>query len=74
MTTRHAAYIVTLADDIREDDDAHIINALRMVKGVIAVTPVPASYEIGIAQERANHEWRQRLLNLMDEVRRGGVQ
>lgn len=73
MTTRHAAYIVTLADDIRDDDDEHIINALRMVKGVIAVTPVPANYEIGIAWERANHEWRQRLLDLMDQVRKDGV-
>lgn len=42
MTDRHAGYIVTLADDIREDDAVHTISALKMIKGVISVQPVVA--------------------------------
>lgn len=72
MTTRHSAYIVTLADDIREDSDQHIINALRMVKGVIAVTPVEATHELVIAQQRVDREWKDRLLGLMEQVREAG--
>lgn len=40
MTDRHAAYIVVLAEDIREDDAEHVLNALRMVSGVVSVEPV----------------------------------
>ena len=38
MTDRHAGYIVTLAEDIREPATEAVINALRMVKGVIPCT------------------------------------
>lgn len=40
MTDRHSGYIIALDKDIREDDAEAIINAIRMVKGVIAVEPV----------------------------------
>ena len=39
MTDRHAGYIVTLADDVREDDAEAIVTALSMVKGVKEVSP-----------------------------------
>lgn len=69
MTTRHAGYLITLADDIREDDAEQIITALRMVKGVLKVSPVPHDYNTVIAQDRANSEWRQRLFKLLEETR-----
>lgn len=56
MTDRHAGYIVTLADDVREDDAEHVINALRMIKGVLNVSPVPADIELHMATERAKQE------------------
>jgi hypothetical protein len=61
MTDRHAAYIVVLGDDIRDDDAQPIINALRMVKGVISVEPVVADWNLHIAQTRANQEWQERV-------------
>ena len=54
MTDRHAGYIVTLDHDIREDDAAAIITALRMVKGVISVEPVVADHHTYVAAARVN--------------------
>ena len=65
MTDRHAGYIVTLAEDLREDDAQATINALRMVRGVIGVEPVVSGYELRIAQIRANDEWRKRISELL---------
>jgi len=42
MTTRHSGYLVTLEKDKREDDAEYILNAIRMIKGVISVKPVVA--------------------------------
>ena len=58
MTDRHAGYVVTLEEDIREDDAANIVCALNMVEGVLSVRPVVGSVDIHIAEERA----RTRLL------------
>lgn len=68
MTDRHAAYIVTLDEDIRKDDAEAIINALRMVKHIIAVEPVVADFALGIAERRASNEWRKRIYNMLDEA------
>lgn len=59
MTDRHAGYIIVLAEDIREDDAEHIINALRMVRGVAAVEPVVANIELHIARRQARTEFRE---------------
>lgn len=40
MTDRHAGYLITLEEDVRSDDAESIINALRMVKGVLHVEPI----------------------------------
>lgn len=69
MTDRHAAYIVVLDDDVREDDAEAIINALRMVKGVMTVEPVVNSYDQHIATARAKDWWHDRILNLLKESR-----
>lgn len=42
MTARFSGFQVTLAADIREDDAEHIINAIRMLKGVCDVRPLEA--------------------------------
>lgn len=68
MTDRHSAYIVVLNSDIREDDAEHIINALRMVKGVASVEPVIADYNQHIARVRVDREWRDRLLKLLKDT------
>jgi hypothetical protein len=67
MTDRHAAYIVVLSDDLREDDAEYTINALRMVKGVARVEPVVADQAIHIAEVRADQVWRDRIAGLLRE-------
>lgn len=72
MTDRHAAYIVILSGDIREDDTEHTINALRMVKGVASVEPVLASYDQQIARTRADTEWVNRISEMVRRAREEG--
>ncbi len=69
MTDRHAGYVVTLADDIREDDAKAIITALRMVRGVIAVDPIVADYGIHIAKVRVDDAWRERIDRMVRDLR-----
>lgn len=43
MTDRYSGFMVVLADDIRDDDAADTLTALRMVHGVARVEPVVSS-------------------------------
>lgn len=63
MTDRHAGYIVVLEENIREDDAEHVINALRMVRGVQSVEPIVADHATQIALARARGELQRRLLD-----------
>lgn len=66
MTDRHAGYLVTLDGDVREDDSCEILTALNMIKGVISVTPVPASPALDhIARSRRDRDWEATLLTLL---------
>lgn len=69
MTDRHAGYIVTLAEDWRDDDAEAIINALRMIRGVADVSPIVADYDLHIAEVRARDAWRKRIHKLLDDER-----
>ena len=62
MTDRHAGYIVTLEQDVREDDAEAIINALRMVRGVESVDPVVSDHRNHIGEERARRDIERRVL------------
>lgn len=68
VTDRHAGYIVTLADDIREDDAEAIIQALLMIKGVARVEPVVADYALHLATTRAKGEITDKLRQLLREL------
>jgi hypothetical protein len=68
MTARHTGYIVTLADDIREDDAEHIMTALRMISGVVSVKPVTADLNMVMAREQAHAEVREKVLKLFKEL------
>ena len=67
MTDRHSAYIVVLKEDVREDDDEFIVNALRMVSGVASVKPIVADWDQHIAHVRVDREWRERILKLLKD-------
>lgn len=61
MTERFAGFIVTLETDLRSDDAEATIAALRQIKGVISVDPVPANIGYHFALERARHELKTKL-------------
>ena len=52
MTDRHAAYIVVLDKDIRNDDAQATIQALSQIRGVAAVKAVTSTPEIMVAAVR----------------------
>jgi hypothetical protein len=70
MTDRHAAYIVVLHRDIREDDAEQIIEALKMIKFVASVEPVTASLDQQVAIGRRDLQW----VEALGRLARGGPQ
>ncbi len=66
MTDRHAGYIVVLAENIREDDAAEgILNAIRMIRGVLSVQPVLAGDKgQAVLAIRRDVHWREALVDL----------
>jgi uncharacterized membrane protein len=61
MTDRLAGFIVTLAEDTREDDAEATIAAVRQIKGVLSVEPVVSDHILHMAEQRARHELREKL-------------
>jgi hypothetical protein len=68
MTDRLAGVLVTFDDDYRDDDAAHILAAIQMIKGVSAVEPVPSDYSLHIATERAKREIKDKLWDLVEKA------
>lgn len=69
MTERYSGYVITMAHDIREDDAEQVINALRLIRGVVDVRPVVADgVESWIAESRVRVELANKLLDLHREV------
>ena len=65
MTDRHSGYVVVLNRDIREDDAEAVINAIRMVKGVLSVEPVEGDVSGKlIAEMRRDRQWQKALFDL----------
>jgi hypothetical protein len=66
MTDRHAGYLVTLDEDIREDDAQDLITAIEMLRGVLNVTPVTSDRLItDVTEQRRDAAWRVALANLV---------
>jgi hypothetical protein len=61
VTTRHAGYIVTLKQELREDDAAALIAAIEMLSPVASVVPVENDCGHVMAVQQARHELRQKL-------------
>ena len=53
MTDRHAGYVVVLDKNLREDDAQPILDAIRMIKGVVSVVPERGDAQLAIAEQRA---------------------
>lgn len=67
MTDRHAGYVVTLTENIREDDAQALITAILMIKGVQGVTPVTADVQMLIAEGRARAAAREKIYALLKD-------
>ncbi len=61
MTDRFKGFLVTLDRDIREDDAQPILEALKMIKGVLKVTPYITGMEDYMLGERAKVEICQKM-------------
>ena len=69
MTDRHTGYVITLKDSIREDDAEAVINALKMIKGVVSVKPVIHGDIAGmVGASRRDVEWREKIIELLEEM------
>lgn len=66
MSDSICAYIVTLETDINEDDEA-IMNAIKMIKGVINVEPISANPMITIATARAKEKLHEKIFKAISE-------
>jgi hypothetical protein len=64
MTDRFNTLTVVLEKDIREDDAEHLLIAINCLKGVLSVKGNVASASDYMAEERAMHVWREKLLDL----------
>lgn len=65
MTDRVNGFTVCLDRHIRIDDAAEIINAIKMVKGVLEVKPLVSDHVDWFAEEKAKRELRQKLWDIL---------
>lgn len=65
MTDRYFALTVALEKDTRDDDAEPIINAIKMIKGVLNVKGNVSSPETWMAQERALAALREDLIKIV---------
>lgn len=68
MTTRYSGFIVTLGEDVRDDDAAAVLNALRQIKGVGIVEPVKSEPAAQIAAARVRREVAETLIKTIDKL------
>lgn len=61
MTDRIKGLVVTLDDDYRDDDIEPVINAIRMLRGVLDVRPLVADVSDHVARVRVRHELQDKL-------------
>ncbi len=65
MTDRFHSLTVILEKDMRDDDCESLINAIKMLRGVIKVNPIVSDPTSWMAEERARRELGQKLLEIV---------
>ena len=65
MTDRHRGYLITLRQDLREDDSEAVMQALHMIKGVLTVEPLTATSAEQVAGIRRDEAWQASLYRLI---------
>ena len=64
MTDRIHSYTVVLEKDIREDDAEPIINAIKIIKGVLTATPHVADINSTVAKARVRTECLRNIIDI----------
>ncbi len=65
MTDRFAGFVVTLESDMRDDDAAATIAALRQIRGVVNVEPIKSGLDVHIAMSRVRVELANKLYSVL---------
>ncbi len=68
MTDRLKGCNVVFDRDIRDDDVEPLLNAIRMMKGVLSVSPERATADDWMIRSRVKREFIEKLYNLIDEI------
>lgn len=66
MTNRYNAVVVAFDRDIREDDAEAIINAIRMLRGVLTVTPNVSDINTHVAESRVKRELTDKIYDAIN--------
>lgn len=64
MTTRLKGVLVTLKDDLRDDDADRCVSAIQQIRGVLSVEPVPPDVNDHMARVRVHHELWEKVLKV----------
>ena len=67
MTDRIKGLVVVLGDDYRDDDVESIVNAILMIKGVVAVNKKVVNMDDYINRIKIRGDLEKRLLNILRE-------
>jgi hypothetical protein len=65
MTDRYYSLTVALEKDMRDDDAEPIINAIKMIRGVLEVKGNISGLEMWTAEERCRREIGEKLLKVV---------
>ena len=68
MTDRAKGLIVSLENDIRDDDVETIVNAINMIKGVDGVTLNIVDSDDWLNRKRIKNEFSQKLYAALNDV------
>jgi hypothetical protein len=68
VTDRFKGVTVTFDRDIRDDDAEYIINAIRMIKGIIDVTPSVTNFDDYMNRARIRHEIEDKIWKALRET------
>ena len=64
VSPRTGGYVVVLDEPISGAEAERILNAIRMIKGVVAVSPVKHDPALEIERARSDIAWQTALRNL----------
>ena len=65
MTDRLVGVVVTFHEDMRVDDAQPLIDAMRLIRGVVDVSPVVSDVVSRMAEQRAKRQLSEKLLEAL---------